>query len=59
MLLPATQAAALDLSGYRTRDVIPNVQTVSPDRLLRAIASGRAAELLESRRDHYVVAVRR
>jgi 4-amino-4-deoxy-L-arabinose transferase-like glycosyltransferase len=59
MLLPARQAAGLELRGYRTRAVIPNVLEPSPGRLMRAILTGDARALIESRREQYVVAVRR
>jgi hypothetical protein len=59
MVLPSAQAAQLDFSGYRTREIAVGLgDGVSPGRLLRAVLTGRAAALLEAHQNRYVVAVR-
>jgi 4-amino-4-deoxy-L-arabinose transferase-like glycosyltransferase len=59
MVLPAAQAATLDLSGYRVREVPAEVRSVPVLGLLGAMGSGRTREFLDARRDRYVVALRR
>jgi 4-amino-4-deoxy-L-arabinose transferase-like glycosyltransferase len=59
MVLPAPQAAALDLTGYRSREVATEIRSVPVGGLLEAMLAGRVAEFLDARRDHYVIALRR
>lgn len=59
MILPAAQATAIDLTGYRFREVATEVRSVPVAGLLHAMASGRVKEFFDLRRDRYVIAVRR
>jgi hypothetical protein len=60
IVLPSAQAAQLDFTGYRTREIALGLDNdVSPGRLLRAVLGGSAGELLAAHRNRYVVAVRR
>lgn len=59
MIVPAAQAAAVDLTGYRSREVATEVRSVPVAGLLRAMAGGRVKEFLDARRDRYVIAIRR
>ena len=58
MILPAREAAALDLAGYRSREVATEVRSVPVGGLLEAMLARRVAEFLDARRDHYVIALR-
>ena len=55
----AREAAALDLTGYRAREVATEVRSVPVAGLVEAMLAGRVAEFLDARRDHYVITVRR
>jgi 4-amino-4-deoxy-L-arabinose transferase-like glycosyltransferase len=59
MVLPVQQAAALDLTGYRSREIATEIRSVPVPGLLAAMLAGQAAEFLDARRDHYVIALRR
>jgi 4-amino-4-deoxy-L-arabinose transferase-like glycosyltransferase len=59
MVLPAPQAAALDLTGYRAREVVTEIRSVPVGGLLEAMLARRVAEFLDARRDHYVIALPR
>jgi 4-amino-4-deoxy-L-arabinose transferase-like glycosyltransferase len=59
MIVPAAEAAALDLMGYRRHEVAAEVRSVPVAGLLRAIAGGRVKEFLDARRERYVIAIRR
>ncbi|HEV8439042.1 MAG TPA: phospholipid carrier-dependent glycosyltransferase [Methylomirabilota bacterium] len=59
MVLPAAQAATLDLKGYRSREVATEVRSVPVVGLLTALWNRRVPEFLDARRDRYVIAIRR
>jgi 4-amino-4-deoxy-L-arabinose transferase-like glycosyltransferase len=59
MIIPIAQAAGIDLTGYRSREVATEVRSVPVVGLLHAMASGRVTEFFDLRRDRYVLAVRR
>src|SRR5262249_20951072 len=59
MIVPTSQAATLDLTGYRTREIATEVRRVPLIGVLRAMAAGRVPEFLDGQRDRYVLAVRR
>lgn len=56
-ILPVADAARLDLSGYRTREVTLGMESLTLDRLWRVILTGHAAEMLDRLRERYVVAI--
>jgi 4-amino-4-deoxy-L-arabinose transferase-like glycosyltransferase len=58
MVLPVADAARLDLSGYRTREVTLGIGSITLTRLSRLILAGHAAEMLDRLRERYVVATR-
>jgi 4-amino-4-deoxy-L-arabinose transferase-like glycosyltransferase len=58
LVLPASQAGALDLTGYRTHEVATEVRSVPVAGLLRSMIDRRAREFLDGRRERYVVAIR-
>jgi 4-amino-4-deoxy-L-arabinose transferase-like glycosyltransferase len=59
MIIPVGQAAGIDLTSYRSREVATEVRRVPVVGLLHAMASGRVTEFFDLRRDRYVLAVRR
>lgn len=58
MILPAAEAARVDLTGYRVREVPTEVRSVPPVGLIRAMLDRRVPEFLDAQRDRYIIAIR-
>jgi hypothetical protein len=58
MILPVSQAASLDLKGYRAREVATEF-AASGSGTSPVDAEGQVPEFLDARRDRYVIAIRR
>ncbi len=57
-VLPAADAASLDLMGYRSQVIATEVRSVPVAGLLEAILRGRVRTFLEVRRERFVLATR-